>query len=412
MRKSKNTMRASVVACLFVQVCIGILYLWSVYRSPVVAHYNWTMDAATMVASYMIFAFVVGNLIGGIAQIRFGSKAVVTTGCLVFCSGLIMTSFLTPETVDYMYLTYSLISGLGCGFAYGNAMFCVIRWMPHRRGLAAGMSAAAFGLSTVIFAPISRWLLGMDTFGDAAVPMTFRILGITFLIISMVACMFIRTPSDDYLKSLNLPAAVASADSLTPWEVMRRPAFWATFISCWLLTGLWLILVPLMVDLGTDKQISAGLALLAVSLSGLANAAGRLILASLSDKIGRTKTAVLLGVLTTACSLGILWLNGPVYIVFVLVAAFTYGGASSIYPALITDLYGPKYASVNYGILLLSLGVSSVTFNTISNRLAAETGGYAASFTFAAAAGVISILLMVFVIREFRWRTEKSPLGQ
>jgi len=350
----------------------------------------------------MIFAFVIGNLIGGFAQIKMNPKTVATIGCIVFCSGLILTSFLTPETVNLMYLTYSTISGLGCGFAYGSALFCVIRWMPHRRGFASGLSASAFGLSTVIFSPISKWLLGLDAFGSNSVPYTFRTLGVVFFVVSMISCLFIRQPSEEYIKSLNLPVTVATGESLSPSQVTKKAAFWCVFLSSILLTSLWLILVPLMADLGIDKGLSSNLAILTVSLTGITNAAGRLMLASLSDKIGRTKTVQLLGLLTSLCAFGILLFGGPVYMLCVLVVAFTYGGASSVLPALTTDLYGPKYASINYGIILLSIGISSIAYNAISNTLIARTGSYTMSFVFAAVSGLLSIVLMLVVSKAFQ----------
>ena len=61
------------MACLVVQLCVGILYLWSAFKGNIVAAYSVGLDetaaagvssAATMVSSYMIFAFVFGNLIG------------------------------------------------------------------------------------------------------------------------------------------------------------------------------------------------------------------------------------------------------------------------------------------------------------------------------------------------------------
>ena len=51
-----------VIGCLIIQLCVGILYLWSVFKSPIVQSFNWSMEAAQMVSSYMLFTFVAGNL--------------------------------------------------------------------------------------------------------------------------------------------------------------------------------------------------------------------------------------------------------------------------------------------------------------------------------------------------------------
>ena len=69
--KNRKNPWVSIIACLVVQLCVGILYLWSAFRSNIVAAYGWTPSAATMVSSYMLFAFVFGNLIGGVLVERF-----------------------------------------------------------------------------------------------------------------------------------------------------------------------------------------------------------------------------------------------------------------------------------------------------------------------------------------------------
>ena len=60
MKKQKNPW-VSIVACLVVQLCVGILYLWSAFKGNIVKAYGWDAASANMVSSYMIFAFVFGN---------------------------------------------------------------------------------------------------------------------------------------------------------------------------------------------------------------------------------------------------------------------------------------------------------------------------------------------------------------
>lgn len=399
--KSKSLLITSVIGCLFVQLCVGILYLWSVFKTPVIAHYNWTPEAATMVFSYMMFAFVIGNLIGGFFQDKTNPKLVATIGCILFCGGIFLTSLLTEGTISLIYLTYSCMSGIGCGFAYGSILSCVQKWMPHRRGFASGLSVSAFGLSTVVFGPLSSWMLKLPAFGDNAVPLTFRTLSIAFFIVSMIACAFIRLPSEEYLKSLKLPVNVSNVESKTPRQAVTSLPFWCVTLSCFFMTGMWNIVSPLIKDLGMQRGLTENVALTAVSLTGLANAAGRLAVASLSDKIGRGKTLQLLGIFTLVTAIALIYFGGPVLIFFILLLAFSYGGGSATFPAITTDLYGPKYSGTNYGISLLSLGFSSIVFNAVSNSFIASTGSYTMSFIFGGITGAIPLLLMTVVNRAY-----------
>jgi OFA family oxalate/formate antiporter-like MFS transporter len=393
--KGNNPITA-IVGCLCVQLCVGILYLWSVFKTPVVLYFSWNAAAANMVSSYMLFSFVSGNLIGGYFQDRTNPKLVAAIGCFLFCAGVFLSSLLTASNIALIYLTYCVLGGLGSGFAYGSVISCVQKWLPHRCGFASGLSVSAFGLSTVIFSPLSKWLLSLPSFAGREVPLTFRTLSIVFFLISMASCLLIRLPSEEYLKGLGLPAngAAANGTSKTPLQAMREANFWCLFFACFFINATWNICVPLIKDLGMQRGLPETWAVMTVSLTGVTNAAGRLIMASVSDKIGRTATIILLSSITGVCALLLLFAGGPVYTLVILAIAFAYGGPSAVHPAMTTDFFGSKFSGTNYGIVMLALGFSSVAFNGLSNLLVHATGGYAASFLVAAAASIIPIFLM------------------
>ena len=67
-KKEKSRRLIVVIACLLIQLCVGILYLWSVFNGAVAQHFDWDARSANMVSSFMIFGFVLGNLTGGFLQ--------------------------------------------------------------------------------------------------------------------------------------------------------------------------------------------------------------------------------------------------------------------------------------------------------------------------------------------------------
>ena len=96
-----------------------------------------------------------------------------------------------------MNITYCVLGGLGSGFAYGACISCVQKWMPHKRGFASGLAVSAFAFSTVIFAPVSRWL--MKLFTDNATGIVdfkpvFLLLGGCFFIFGIIGCLLVRLP--------------------------------------------------------------------------------------------------------------------------------------------------------------------------------------------------------------------------
>ena len=209
-KSGKSKMLAAVIGCLVVQLCVGILYVWSVFKQPAIDFFGWEAGSVNLVASFMLFCFCFGNLIGGIIQDRIGPKPVCIMGICLFGGGILISSFLPASSpIVLFYLTYCLIAGMGSGFAYGSVLSCMQKWFPHKRGFASGLGASAFGLSTVVFSPVISALLG-----SMSLSRTLMVLSILFLVVGVVACLFISLPDQSYLAGLHMPAAASPASTV------------------------------------------------------------------------------------------------------------------------------------------------------------------------------------------------------
>ena len=404
-KKQKNPW-VSIVACLVVQLCVGILYLWSAFKNNIIAAYNWDTTSANLVSSFMLFAFVFGNLIGGFINDRKGPKLTCLLGVGLFSVGVILTAFV--RSVVLFDLTYAVMAGLGSGFAYGACISCIQKWLPHKRGLASGLACSAFGLSTVIFTPVSKALMSanMDAAGIVNFTPVFLTLGIVFAAAGFMACVFISLPDEEYIKSLNLPAkAVSGSVNFTLGQAIRQPAFWALFFSIFFINGTWNLCVPLIVPLGQVRGLTESMAIACLSFTGITNAAGRLIMASLSDKIGRTNAMYVLCGLTMLGAILLTFIGGMGYFAAIAIVAFAYGGPSALNAALCTDLFGPKNSGTNYGVAMLALGFSSIFFNLISGKIlhavvdvaSGTATGISATFIMGAVTAVIPVFLMIYI---------------
>lgn len=404
--KNRKNPWISIIACLVVQLCVGILYLWSALKGNIVAAYGWSDSAATMVSSYMIFAFVFGNLIGGFINDKKGPKLTCILGVALFSVGVILTAFV--RTAGLFDLTYAVMAGLGSGFAYGACISCIQKWLPHKRGLASGLACSAFGLSTVVFTPVSNWLMELNRGADGIVNFVpvFLTLGIVFAVLGFVACLFISLPDDEYIAGLNLPAkAVTGNVNFSLGQAIKMPAFWALFFSIFFINGTWNLCVPLIKDLGMERGLSASMAIACVSFTGVTNAAGRLIMASLSDKLGRTNTMYVLCGLTLLGAVLLTFIGGMGYFATIAIIAFAYGGPSALNAALSTDLFGPKNSGTNYGVAMLALGFSSIFFNFVSkNILHATVANVTSTFIMGAVTAIIPVFLMMYINRYLKKR--------
>jgi OFA family oxalate/formate antiporter-like MFS transporter len=404
--KTRKNPWIAIVACLVVQLCVGILYLWSAFKSNIVAAYGWSSSAATMVSSYMIFAFVFGNLIGGFLNDKKGPKLTCFAGIVLFSVGIALSAFVKAAAL--FDLTYAVMAGLGSGFAYGACISCIQKWLPHKRGLASGLACSAFGLSTVVFTPVSNWLMNLNRGADGIVNFTpvFLTLAIVFAVLGLVATVFISLPDEAYLKSLNLPKAAVSGNvNYTLGQAIKLPAFWALFFSIFFINGTWNLCVPLIKDLGIQRGLTESAAIFCVSFTGITNAAGRLIMATLSDKIGRRNTMFVLSGITLVGALLMTFIGGYGYFATIALIAFAYGGPSAVNAALCTDLCGPKNSGTNYGVAMLALGFSSIFFNFVSgNILHATVENVTSTFLMGAVTAVIPVFLMIYISNYLKKR--------
>ena len=406
MAKKQNPI-VSVIGCLVAMVCIGIIYLWSVLKGSAMEYYGWTLSAANLVASFMLFAFCIGNFVGGALNDRFGPKNISIIGVAMFGVGIFLASCLPAgSSVALFYLTYSVIGGLGVGIAYGAILSCIQKWFPHKRGFATGLATAFFGLSTVVFSQVIGGLL--DRMDVAAM---LRLLSIVFLVVGIISCLVVRQPSEEYLAKLPKPAPKKSA--ITTRELPLKDAiktlpFWCLLLNIFFYNGTWNMLNPLIRGLGEARGLTPSVAVLCVTLTGLFNAAGRFTMSSLSDKIGRTTTVIILSVVTIICALLLTFVGGYGYLVIVLITAFAFGGPSAVNPATSTDLFGVKSSGANYGVIMLSLGVSSLFFNAISNAMYEATGAYTLTFIMGAVTALITIVLMVIINRCLKKQKEQA----
>ena len=408
----KSSPWRSVCACLVTDLCIGILYVWSVLKADAVAFFGWSDGAANLVASFMLFAFCVGNLIGGALNDRIGPKKVSYAGVLLFCGGIFLASCLPAGSgAVWFYITYCIVGGVGSGAAYGAILSCIQKWFPHRRGFATGLSTAAFGLGTVVFGPVIAALLKR-----MAINLVLKGLSIGFVIVGLLACTLIRLPDETYLSALPQSKAGGAARASRDWtlrEAVRTVPFWCLFFSMFFYNGTWNMLNPLIKGLGMARGLPESAAVLCVSLTGLLNAAGRFSMSSLSDRLGRYRTITLLSVLTILCAVALTLVGGYGYFVIVLLTAFAYGGPSAVNPAACTDMFGAKYSGTNYGVAMLGLGFSSLFFNAVSNFLYTATQSYTATFLMGAVSAGISIVLILILARHSKAASScETEIGQ
>jgi len=383
-------------AGMVIQLCAGIIYMWSVFKKPVTDYLSWDPSSAALVTSIMMVAFVIGMVIGGKILQILGSKKTAIIGSLVMSFGIFVTAFVSSGCPDLLFLTYAVIGGLGVGIVYTCTVANVQKWFFDRRGFATGMMVGAFGFSMVIFAPLASYLLK-----EVGVQMTFEVFGIAFLVICLISSLFLVSPPKDYTVSKNgvQVNVQMSQKQYTTKEMLHTRSFYLIFFSLFFVIPAFFILNPLLKPLGIERGLTDSLATLGVMIVGASSAAGRLSITWLSDRIGRLQALFLIIVLTAIGIIAAIVAQNIMFLVCISLIGYAFGGVSGVYATITADHFGTQNMGVNYGIVCLALGASSLTFTCINNVLSGS-GDYTLSFLIAAATCVVSVVLVFFLRRE------------
>jgi len=391
--------------------CVGIEYMWSVFQGPIIKYYGWQDTAVAMVASTMLFMFVVGIFVSGLLLTRVSPKRIVMIAGILFFAGLMSTSFLSESTSWMIYITYGVLAGTGVGFAYSGAINCVQRWLPHRRGFASGICVCAFGLSIVFFSGVASNLLQTN-----GVPFTFRMLAIILGVIVFVMSFFLKSPAEGYAERRGVKE-IKEKDAFSLGKAVRDPRFWFMCSALFFGTAAYMIINPRVRTLATLRGISDSQALLTVRLVGVSSALSRLILPTISDKFSRSKTIFFMTILMLIASYLMTFAGGILYTVAIFFIVFAYSGPAGIYPAMCGKAFGMKNMSSIFGLAFLCIGLSSITFGTwlpgLINPNAAKDGNYVLIFIVGAVINVIPMVCMLIYDRVGKKRdAQRAALSE
>ena len=379
-------------AGMLVQLCAGIIYMWSVFKGPVSEHLEWDPAKAALTSSIMLAVFVLGIILGGRAQDKIGPKIVTTSGSVMLSVGIVLTALVTKEVPWLVYITYGIIGGFGVGTFYTATVSVIQKWFPDKRGFATGFMVAAFGFSLVIFEPITSYLLSW-----IGVPTTFIAFGIIFLIVCVPSSLYIENPPANYLPAgFVAPKAQSTKKQYTTAEMLKTRQFYLIALSLFCILPAYFILNPIFITLGTERGLSHELALLGVMVTGIASASGRLVTSWVSDLVGRKQAVCGIILITMASILIMIVAQGVLFIICIAAIAFSFGGAAGVYPAITADNFGTKHMGLNYGCVMVGFGTSALLFPIISNMLV-ESGEYTASFILAAATCLVALILVLLM---------------
>jgi len=377
----------TVLAAIAIQLTVGISYLWSLFQTGIAnSIFAGNNAAAGLTFSLLLSMLAVGGVISGKLASKISIRAIIFIGGILIAIGFLLASFVTPENPWILWVSYGVFGGVGMGFTYSTCIAVAQKWYPHKKGFVTGIIVASLGFGGLIFTPLIEMLI--ENFGGTGVGerKTFMVLSVIFLVVCSVGSIFMKTPPANYMvDDTKTTDTSPTVKNYTPIEMIKTPQFYLVIAAFTLgcMSGLMLIgfAKPIAVARGLVETATIGV--LAISLF---NAAGRIVWGMVSDKLGRTNTILILLAGSTVFSLFVLSVDGYWIYVFIALVGFCYGGLLSTFPALTSDIFGPKNMATNYGIVLCGFGAAAI--------LGSQIGGYFKNV----AACDINLMFPAFVI--------------
>jgi OFA family oxalate/formate antiporter-like MFS transporter len=385
------------LAGFLMQIALGAVYAWSVFRNPLTKQFGWSIAQVTWTFTICIFVLGIAAFFGGLWLNKKGPRVVAFTAAFLYGLGVFLASF-SAHKLWWLYLSYGVIGGTGLGFGYIVPIAVLVKWFPDRRGLITGIAVGGFGAGALVTAPVAQHLIQ-----SVGVLQTFAYLGIAYFIVILAAGFFMQNPPAGWAPQGWTPSATQTAQrakaDYTLGSALARWQWWAMWLLLFLNTSAGISLIsqeaPIFQKLtSASAAVAAGM----VGIVSIGNSVGRIFWASVSDAITRRWTFAIMYVF----QFGLFWLlpslsSVAVITVVSFVILMCYGGGFGTMPAFAADYFGSKNVGPIYGLMLTAWGCASYFGPQLIIKLLGPAGSYARGLHTIAFIMLVSAVLPIIV---------------
>lgn len=391
--------RVVVAAFTVLFVAYGIQFSFGVFVKEITDEMGWSRSQVLLPYAVFVAVYSALSFVSGWATDRFGPARVVAVGGVMIALG--WGGLGLSRSLWQVYLSLGVVSAIGMSTTWVPCNATVVRWFVRRRGLAVGVCSSGGSVGNLVVPPAAAGLVALVGWRSALPLMA--VVGAAV----MVGCsrFLIRDPEQmglhpdgDATSPMTTSTSLSDADSLTLSEARRTGTFWCLFgIFALTWTG---VFVPFahVVAFARDLDIGGLVASTVLSAIGLGGLFGRLGAGPLSDRIGRRATlALLLGLqvvsfLLFAASHGLMLLY-PAAILF----GATYGGSTTMFPAIVGDQFGRVHAGSIVGAIFASAGSCAALGPFVAAAIYDATSSYRVAYVLCAGLNLLSLAMVSFL---------------
>jgi MFS transporter, OFA family, oxalate/formate antiporter len=382
----------------------NLQYGWTLFVGPIGDKFHWTKAAIQV--TFTVFVVFETWLVpaAGYLVDKFGPRWMIVGGGLLCGIAWVSNSYATSLQTFYVS---AALGGIGAGAVYSTCIGNAVKWFPGRRGLAAGLTAAGFGMgSALTIIPIGNMIK------TAGYDQAFLTFGLMQGIAVMVVGMFVLAPTSRFVSSAPRLAPGASRYQQQPLTMMKQPVFWVMYLMFVMMAAGGLMATAQLAPIAKDLHVGQvpvsllGLTLpaltFALNSNGILNGLSRPLFGWISDQIGREVTMFVAFLMEGLAIIGLANLGtDPVwFVVMTGLVFFCWGEIYSLFPATVTDTFGAAYATTNTGLMYTAKGTAALLV-PLANVMA--TGGdWHTVFMTAAGLAMLAALMALLVLKPMR----------
>jgi OFA family oxalate/formate antiporter-like MFS transporter len=382
----------------------NLQYGWTMFVRPMHDRHGWSLAAIQVAFTIFILTETWPQFAFGWVVDRFGPRLSVAFGGIFIGLSWVIDS--TAYSLGLLYLA-AVVGGIGVCAVTSSTLGNAFKWFPDRRGLAVGLTSAGFGAGSALTIMPIQYVIQAD--GYEAAFFRFGLLqgGIIFLV-----AWALRAPRLGEVPAPRDRLVTLVPDS-SPREMLRSGVFWVVLVMFVFASvgGLMATaqLGPIARDLGIAKTPVSLLGLtlpaltFALSIDRVLNGVTRPFFGFISDHIGRENTLFIAFGLE-AIGIWALGTFGHDPLLFVLLTGcvfFAWGEINTVFGALLTDVFGTRFAATNYGILYCGKGIAALLV-PLGSLLAAYTGSWRSVFIAAAVMNALTAIGALVLVKPMR----------
>ncbi len=400
-----------VVGAVLIQLSLGAIYAWSVFTPPL-KEAGWTKLETQIVFSVGLAVFAIIMVWAGKQLSSWGPRKMAVGSGLVLGLGYVMAGVLDATNFTSLVVFIGVIGGTGIGLGYVVPITVGMRWFPDKKGLITGLAVAGFGFGAMGWVKLAgEWGYLLQNLGLAK---TFIAYGITFAVLILIGSIWMVFPPEGWKPAGYTPPAPAPAPvgrrlvgGLVGSQLLGAAQFYLIFITFVFSAGAGLMVIGLMKLYPMEALTRGGMGVAEASaISGtamavffsLANGVGRIAWGSLSDKLGRKRSIVIMAASQGVLVLAFTFLAGHKSLLYLgaSLIGFNFGGNFALFPTMTADVFGAKNVGRNYPYVFLAYGVGGI-FGPILGGQLGDMGTFPLAFTICGVLCIIGATLTALV---------------